>query len=121
MPRPEPNRNSPYKRCAISATSCGHNSTRCISPTLSRDGRHRAHFASKRKNRRRPDMPPPEDSRQPRLAAGCRWGGTEENRVILFPEGAIKLQGTGRQVLEDRDGQRPIDTSVAALHSMLSQ
>jgi pyrroloquinoline quinone biosynthesis protein D len=48
----------------------------------------------------------PEDSSQPRLAAGCRWGGTEEARVILFPEGAIKLQGTGRQVLEQCDGQR---------------
>jgi coenzyme PQQ biosynthesis protein PqqD len=51
-------------------------------------------------------MTPPADSSQPRLAAGCRWGGTEENRVILFPEGAIQLQGTGRQVLERCDGQR---------------
>jgi coenzyme PQQ biosynthesis protein PqqD len=51
-------------------------------------------------------MAPPEDSSLPRLAAGCRWGGTEEARVILFPEGAIKLQGTGRQVLEQCDGKR---------------
>ena len=48
-------------------------------------------------------MPPPEDTSQPRLVAGCRWGpeqkpGTERALVILFPEGAIKLQGTGRQV-----------------------
>ena len=45
-------------------------------------------------------MAPPTDASQPRLAIGCRWGGTEENRMVLFPEGAIKLQGTGRQVLE---------------------
>ena len=51
-------------------------------------------------------MAPPTDSSQPHLAAGCRWGGTEEERVILFPEGAIKLQGTGRQVLERCDGKR---------------
>ncbi len=51
-------------------------------------------------------MPPPADSSQPRLATGCRWGGTEENRMILYPEGAIKLQGTGRQILERCDGQR---------------
>jgi pyrroloquinoline quinone biosynthesis protein D len=51
-------------------------------------------------------MAPPLDSSQPRLAAGCRWGGTEEKRVILFPEGAIQLQGTGLQVLERCDGQR---------------
>ena len=49
-------------------------------------------------------MAPPTDASQPRLAAGCRWGGTEEDRVILFPEGAIKLQGTGRQILERCDG-----------------
>ena len=60
-------------------------------------------------------MPPPEDSSQPRLAAGCRWGGTEEARVILFPEGAIKLQGTGRQVLERCDGTRTFGEIIADL------
>jgi pyrroloquinoline quinone biosynthesis protein D len=62
-------------------------------------------------------MPPPEDLRQPRLAAGCRWGGTEENRVILFPEGAIKLQGTGRQVLERCDGQRTFGQIITELQA----
>ena len=62
-------------------------------------------------------MPPPEDSRQPRLAAGCRWGGTEENRLILFPEGAIKLQGTGRQVLERCDGQRTFGQIITELQA----
>jgi pyrroloquinoline quinone biosynthesis protein D len=57
----------------------------------------------------------PEDSSQPRLAAGCRWGGTEEDRVILFPEGAIKLQGTGRQVLERCDGQRTFGEIIGEL------
>ena len=60
-------------------------------------------------------MHPPSDSSQPRLAAGCRWGGTEENRVILFPEGAIKIQGTGRQVLERCDGQRTFGEIIAEL------
>jgi pyrroloquinoline quinone biosynthesis protein D len=64
-------------------------------------------------------MPPPLDASQPRLAAGCRWGpeskaGSEE-RVILFPEGAIKLQGTGRQVLEQCDGQRTFAEIIAEL------
>jgi pyrroloquinoline quinone biosynthesis protein D len=57
----------------------------------------------------------PDDSSQPRLAAGCRWGGTEENRVILFPEGAIKLQGTGRQVVERCDGQRTFGEIIGEL------
>ena len=60
-------------------------------------------------------MPPPLDTSQPRLAAGCRWGGSETDRVILFPEGAIKLQGTGRQVLERCDGQRTFAEIIAEL------
>ena len=60
-------------------------------------------------------MAPPQDFSRPLLAAGCRWGGTEENRVILFPEGAIRLQGTGRQVLERCDGQRTFAEIIAEL------
>ncbi len=64
-------------------------------------------------------MPPPVDSSQPRLAAGCRWGpsktGAEQERMILFPEGAIKLQGTGRLVLERCDGQRTFGEIIAEL------
>ena len=62
-------------------------------------------------------MAAPEDSSQPRLAAGCRWGGTEQDRVILFPEGAIKLQGTGRQVLERCDGRRTFAQLIAELQT----
>jgi coenzyme PQQ biosynthesis protein PqqD len=66
-------------------------------------------------------MAPPSDSSQPRLAAGCRWGGTDENRVILFPEGAIKLQGTGRQVLEHCDGQRTFGDIIRELQSQFAE
>jgi len=64
-------------------------------------------------------MASPQDSDKPRLAAGCRWGaeakpGSEE-RVVLFPEGAIKLQGTGRQILERCDGQRTFGEILAEL------
>jgi pyrroloquinoline quinone biosynthesis protein D len=65
-------------------------------------------------------MAPPQDTSQPRLAAGCRWGpsdksGKEESRMILFPEGAIKLQGTGRQVLERCDGERTFGEIITDL------
>ena len=72
-------------------------------------------------------MSVPDDSSRPRLATGCRWAaennaagkksGTEETRVILFPEGAIKLQGTGRQVLERCDGTRTFGEIIAELES----
>jgi coenzyme PQQ biosynthesis protein PqqD len=67
-------------------------------------------------------MAAPTDMSQPRFAAGCRWGpssktGTEETRMVLFPEGAIKLQGTGRQVLERCDGQRTFGEIIAELQT----
>ena len=75
-------------------------------------------------------MAAPEDSSQPRLATGCRWGAesksaenktaSDEVRVILFPEGAIKLQGTGRQVLECCDGQRTFAEIIAELQAQFS-
>ncbi len=65
-------------------------------------------------------MAPPEDSSLPRLAAGCRWGGTEDAKVILFPEGAIKLQGTGRQVLERCDGQRTFGQIIQELQDQFA-
>jgi coenzyme PQQ biosynthesis protein PqqD len=40
------------------------------------------------------------DASIPKLAAGCRWGGTTDAPVVLFPEGAIKVEGTGRVILE---------------------
>ena len=60
-------------------------------------------------------MAGPTDESRPRLAAGCRWGGSEQERVILFPEGAIKLQGTGRQVLERCDGTRTFAEMIGEL------
>jgi len=61
-------------------------------------------------------MPPADDSK-PRLAQGCRWGGTPEAKVILFPEGAIKLQSTGLQVLELCDGQRTFGEILASVQA----
>lgn len=71
-------------------------------------------------------MPAPTDTSQPRLATGCRWGpsnttGTEETRMVLFPEGVIKLQGTGRQVLERCDGQRTFGEIIAELQEEFGQ
>jgi pyrroloquinoline quinone biosynthesis protein D len=62
-------------------------------------------------------MPPPTDASQPRLATGCRWAPATfaPERVVLFPEGAIKLQGTGRTILERCDGQRTFAEIIADL------
>jgi coenzyme PQQ biosynthesis protein PqqD len=44
------------------------------------------------------------DASIPKFAAGCRWGGTTEVPVVLFPEGTIRVEGTGRIILELCDG-----------------
>jgi pyrroloquinoline quinone biosynthesis protein D len=65
-------------------------------------------------------MATPGDTSQPRLAVGCRWGGSGEKRVILYPEGTINLQGTGLQVLERCDGQRTFGEIIAELQQQFN-
>jgi pyrroloquinoline quinone biosynthesis protein D len=62
-------------------------------------------------------MPHLEESSQPRLAAGCRWAGEGENRALLFPEGALRLQDTGRAILERCDGRRTFQQIVEELQT----
>ncbi len=65
-------------------------------------------------------MAAPLDVSKPKLALGCHWGGTEAERVVLFPEGAIRVQGTGRQILELCDGQLTFGELVEHLHGLYS-
>ena len=60
-------------------------------------------------------MTVPPDSSCPRLAAGCRWGSHGEEPVILYPEGMIRLQDTGRSILELCDGKRSVQEIVSSL------
>jgi pyrroloquinoline quinone biosynthesis protein D len=57
----------------------------------------------------------PLDSSRPRLAAGCRWGRQGDEPVVLFPEGMIRLEGTGHSVLDLCDGQRTVAEIVGML------
>ena len=52
---------------------------------------------------------------KPALAVGCKWGGTEEAPLVLFPEGAMKVQGTGLAILALCDGQRTFTDIVEEL------
>jgi pyrroloquinoline quinone biosynthesis protein D len=65
-------------------------------------------------------VPGPTDSSQPRFATGCRWGTQGEERVVLFPEGMIRVQGTGQKILELCDGQRTVDEIVSTLSAEFS-
>jgi pyrroloquinoline quinone biosynthesis protein D len=51
-----------------------------------------------------------------RLAPGCRLnaaGGTED--LLLIPEGALRLKGASRTIVELCDGQRTLSQIVAEL------
>jgi pyrroloquinoline quinone biosynthesis protein D len=65
-------------------------------------------------------VPRPSDSSQPHFAAGCRWGNQGEERVVLFPEGMIRVQGTGQKILELCDGQHTVQEIVTALSATYS-
>jgi pyrroloquinoline quinone biosynthesis protein D len=60
------------------------------------------------------------DFSRPRLAAGCRWAGEGENRMLVFPEGALRLQGTARAILERCDGSRTFVQIVQELETAYS-
>jgi len=69
-------------------------------------------------------MARPQDISVPRLAVGCKWAPLENpeaefdstvEATVLFPEGAIRVQGTGRAILELCDGQRTLVEIVEEL------
>lgn len=53
----------------------------------------------------------------PKFAAGCRWGGTTDAPVVLFPEGTIRVEGTGRIILELCDGHFSLAEIVQKLET----
>lgn len=63
-------------------------------------------------------MPGPDQKSKPRLAPGCRWAEPQgAERMLMFPEGALRLQGTGREILERCDGQRSVQQIVEELQA----
>jgi pyrroloquinoline quinone biosynthesis protein D len=59
------------------------------------------------------------DASRPRLAPGCRLRISNNNdAVMLFPEGALRLEGPSQQILEYCDGQRTFQEIVGALQAL---
>ena len=53
------------------------------------------------------------DLRVPRLAAGCRLRVVSpEETMLLVPEGALRLKGAGREIVELVDGSRSVSKIV---------
>lgn len=57
------------------------------------------------------------DTSIPEFADGCRWGGTTEAPVVLCSEGTVRVQGTGRIILELCDGHVSVAEIVQKLEA----
>jgi pyrroloquinoline quinone biosynthesis protein D len=55
----------------------------------------------------------------PRLAPGCRLGsGPGQQDMLLVPEGALRLKGPARMIVERCDGQRTVGTIIDELRRL---
>jgi pyrroloquinoline quinone biosynthesis protein D len=53
---------------------------------------------------------------RPKLRPGCRLRETAgESDMLLIPEGALRLAGTGRKIVERCDGEHTLDDIVREL------
>src|ERR1700687_1799411 len=117
-PLPGWSRRAPSRPCATSVTFSGRNSTRSISLMSNRAGPRRRRFGLRlARNMARGIVADLTEASIPKFAAGCRWGGTTEAPVVLFPEGAIRVEGTGRIILELCDGRFSLAEIVQKLEA----
>src|SRR5437660_9013832 len=118
MPLRDESRRALSKRCAISVTFFGRNSTRFILLMSSRAGPRRGLLELRLRRRMlRESVAELTDASVPKFAAGCRWGGTTEAAGVVFAEGAIRVEGTGRLILELCDGHFSLAEIVQKLEA----
>ncbi len=53
----------------------------------------------------------------PILKRGCRLSAASAEPLLLIPEGALRLQGPGRRILELCDGQRSLADVIGQLQA----
>ena len=64
---------------------------------------------------------PIELNSRPRLAPGCRLGESNQQRVLLMPERALRLLGPSLEIIERCDGQHTVAAIVADLQKIYSK
>jgi pyrroloquinoline quinone biosynthesis protein D len=58
---------------------------------------------------------------RPRLAPGCRLGENNNQRILLMPERALRLNGPSLEIVERCDGQHSVQQIVADLQKIYSK
>jgi len=55
---------------------------------------------------------------RPRLAPGCRLGENNNQRVLLMPERALRLNGPSLEIVSRCDGQHTVQQIVSDLQAI---
>jgi pyrroloquinoline quinone biosynthesis protein D len=64
---------------------------------------------------------PIELSNRPRLAPGCRLGENNNQKVLLMPERALRLNGPSLEIVQRCDGKHTVAQIVADLQKLYSK
>jgi len=63
----------------------------------------------------------PDLQSHPRLAPGCRLGENNQQRVLLMPERALRLNGPSLEIVERCDGKHTVQQIVSELQQIYSK
>jgi pyrroloquinoline quinone biosynthesis protein D len=63
----------------------------------------------------------PELTATPRLAPGCRLGENNQQRVLLMPERALRLNGPSLEIVQRCDGKHTVQEIVGELQKIYSK
>ena len=63
----------------------------------------------------------PNAQSKPRLAPGCRLGENNQQRVLLMPERALRLNGPSLEIVQRCDGQHTVQQIISDLQQIYSK
>ena len=63
----------------------------------------------------------PDPNSRPRLAPGCRLGENNNQRVLLMPERALRLNGPSLEIVERCDGKHTVQQIITDLQQIYSK
>jgi pyrroloquinoline quinone biosynthesis protein D len=63
----------------------------------------------------------PDPQSHPRLAPGCRLSENNQQRVLLMPERALRLNGPSLEIVQRCDGKHTVQQIITELQQIYSQ
>jgi pyrroloquinoline quinone biosynthesis protein D len=63
----------------------------------------------------------PDPNSRPWLAPGCRLGDDNQQRVLLMPERALRLNGPSLEIVQRCDGKHTVQQIISELQQIYSK